>query len=324
MISNNYNINSIIRKIVTVYIFLFTYFIAQFYTENDQFLYHKTYNEINGLGFIESFAIYNFNLGSSEPIYFLISWISSNLEFSKNLVMSITNAILANIIFRVLNKLKTSLYLIVFIICTNYYLFGLYFAAERLKFAFIFFFLAFLINENVKKKYLFVFLSFTTHVQVLVLLVSSLFANTIERLIYFFKKFRFKFNLKSLIGIFVLTIPFYFLYDHLLTKFSNYSEVASTNNLLSNIFQSILFLFLSLLYTNEKKRTILIFIFILISASILGPDRVNMMAYVYFMFYASKIKNGFNFGLISTSLYFFVKSVYFILYVFQIGHGYPY
>lgn len=323
MISNKLNISSIIRKIVTVYIFLFTYFIAQFYTESDQFLYHKSYDEIKGLSLIEAFASYNLYLGSSEPIYFLISWVSSNLEFSKNLVMSISNAILANIIYRVFNKLNTSLYLIVFIICTNYYLFGLYFAAERLKFAFIFLFLAFLVHENFKKKYLYIFLSFITHIQVLVILASSLFANIFEWLMLFLKKFKFKFTLKYFIAFFVIIIAIIFLFDYLLQKFSNYSEIASSNDFISNIFQSILFLILSLLYTDDKRRTILIFLIIIFSASILGPGRLTMMAYMYFMFYSSKFKNGFNFGLISTSLYFFVKSIYFILYVFQMGHGYP-
>ena len=324
MISNKFNINSIIRKIVTVYIFLFTYFIAQFYTENDQFLYNKSYDAIKGLSLIEAFASYNLNLGSSEPIYFLISWVSSNLELSKNLIMSISNAILANIIFRVFNKLNTSIYIIVFIICTNYYLFGLYFAAERLKFAFIFLFLAFLVHENFKKKYLYFFLSFITHVQILVILAGSLFANIFEWLMLFLKKSKLKFTLKYFIAFFVLIIAIIFLFDYLLKKLSNYSEIASSNDFISNIFQSILFLILSLLYTDDKRRTILIFLIIIFSASILGPGRVTMMAYMFFMFYSSKFKNGFNFGLISTSLYFFVKSIYFIIYVFQIGHGYPY
>jgi hypothetical protein len=238
--------------------------------------------------------------------------------------MSIANAILANIIYRVLDKLNTSLYLIVFIICTNYYLFGLYFAAERLKFAFIFLFLAFLVNKNVKKKYLLLFLSLITHVQVLVIMASSLFATIFEGIILFFKNSKFKKNTKGFIGIIIISITILFLYEYLIQKFSNYSEIASSNNIFSNIFQSILFLFLSLLYTNDKRRAFLTFLIIIIAASILGPGRVTMMAYMFFMYYSSKFKNGFNFGLISTSLYFFIKSIYFILYVFQIGHGYPY
>ena len=133
------------------------------------------------MGIIEAFAAYHLFLSSDEPIYFLISWVSSNLDFSKDLIMSIANAILANIIFRVLNKMNTSLYLIVFIICTNFYLFGLYFAAERLKFAFIFLFLAFLVDENVKKKYLLLFLSLISHIQVLIIIASSKFSNIIEK-----------------------------------------------------------------------------------------------------------------------------------------------
>ena len=317
------NVNSLTRNIVTLYIFLFSYFIAQFYTSGDQLQYHGAFNGIKGLGLIEAFAAYHIYLSTDEPIYFLISWVFSNLDFSKNIVMSIANALLANILFRVLKKLNTSIYLIVFIICTNYYLFGLYFAAERLKFAFIFLFLAYLTDENVKRKYLLLFLSFISHIQVLVIMASTLFANTIEGLLIFVKKFKFKFNPRILVIILFLGVSLLFLNDHLLKKFSAWSEASSSNDLFSNTFQTILFLFLSLLYTDDKRRTIWIFIFILISASILGPTRVNMMAYVYFMFYSLKIKKGFNLGLITTSLYFSVKSIFFIINVFQFGHAYP-
>jgi hypothetical protein len=135
------NLNSLTRNIVTLYIFLFSYYIAQFYTSGDQLQYHGAFKEMKGLELIEAFGAYHIYLTSDEPIYFLISWLFSNLDFSKNIVMSIANALLANILFRALKKLNTSIYIIVFIICTNYYLFGLYFAAERLKFAFIFLFL---------------------------------------------------------------------------------------------------------------------------------------------------------------------------------------
>ena len=154
-------------------------------------------------------------------------------------------------------------------------------------------------------------------------MASSLFANTIEGLLFFVNKFKFKFNPRSLVVIFVLGISLLFLNEHLLQKFSAYSEATSSKELISNTFQTILFLFLSLLYTNDKRRTILIFIFILISASILGPSRVTMMAYMYFIFYSLKINKGFNLGVMTTSLYFSVKSIFFIINVFQFGHAYP-
>ena len=116
------NVNSLTRNIVTLYIFSFSYFIAQFYTAGDQLQYHSAFNEVKGLGLIEAFAAYHIYLSSDEPIYFLISWVSSNLDFSKDILMSIANALLANILFRVLKKLNTSIYLIVFIICTIFIL----------------------------------------------------------------------------------------------------------------------------------------------------------------------------------------------------------
>jgi hypothetical protein len=317
------NVNSLTRSLVTLYIFLFSYLIAQFYTAGDQFQYQSAFKEVKGLGLIEAFAAYHIYLSSDEPIYFLISWVSSNLNFSKDIIMSIANALLANILFRVLKKLNTSIYLIVFIICTNYYLFALYFAAERLKFAFIFLFLAFLADKNAKKKYLYLFLSFISHVQVLVIMASSLFANTIQGLLIFAKRFKFKFNPRSLIVFFVLALTFLFLNEHLLQKFTAYSESTSSKELISNTFQTILFLFLSLLYTDDKRRTILIFVFILISASILGSSRVTMMAYMFFMYYSLKIHKGFNLAIMTTSLYFSIKSIFFIINVFQFGHAYP-
>jgi len=319
---NKISIESLVRNTITILVLLLSLFFAPFYFEGDQLGYNNAYDGIKGSNVLEGYVLYNFYITSDEPIHFFILWIFSNLGIAKYVVMAFANAVLANVLTRMFFKWKVSIFVTCFIIFTNFYLLVLYFAAERLKFAFIFFFIAILLSDHVKRSYMFVLLSIVTHVQMLILVLGQFFAMVMQYLIAFLLTLKLKLSFGRIIFIIILFIPVIFLSDHILYKFKSYADISASKSLVSNTFQPIIFLLLSLVYSNNKKETFFIFFIVILSSSIVGPERITMIAYLYFMFYALRINRGINFGVIITSIYFFFKSIIFISNVIQNGHGF--
>lgn len=319
---NKISIELLIRNTITILVLLLSLFFSPFYFEGDQVPYNNAYDGIKGVNVLQGYLQYHLYITSDEPIHFLILWIFSNLGIPKDVVMAFANAILANVLTRLFFKWRVSIGIIVFIIFTNFYLLVLYFSAERLKFAFIFFFIAVLLSLRVKKTYLFIVLSILTHVQMLILVLSRFFAMVMQSVVSFFLTLKFKLKFTKVVFIIILFIPIIFLSEHILYKLNAYSDNSASKGLLLNTFQPLIFLVLSLFYSREKMATFFIFFIIIISSSIVGPERVTMMAYLYFMFYALRINKGINFGVVVTSFYYFAKSIIFVSNVLKNGHGF--
>jgi hypothetical protein len=320
------DIDKLFQFSIFIIIFFFTYFFSSYYVEGDQFQYKIAYDVVKDLGIVDAFIAYQFRINSTEPIHFFIVWIFSNLNIDKNLIMALSNAVLANIISRILIKRNVSLAIIFIIVTTNFYLYVLYFAAERLKFSFLFFFLAILFINKKKKSITLMLLSVVTHVQILVLIFSFIFSNVILKISSFFSTSKIKISFKNLVIIIFAAFPIFYLYnyfsEHILSKFTSYSDSSSSKGLIQNIWQPVFFAIVSYHYSKQKKSTILIFLFIILCSSLVGPERITMMAYIVFLFYALNINRGINYGVILSSFYFFIKSIGFISNVLKNGHGF--
>tara|TARA_B100000780_G_C21126621_1_gene457379 strand:- start:5692 stop:6678 length:987 start_codon:yes stop_codon:yes gene_type:complete len=313
--------SSIILFSITLAMFLFSFFFAPFYWYGDQVGYNNAYNAVRGSSLVLGYLDYQQHI-TGEPIHYFIVWVTSNLGLEKNLVMAFGNAILAYLIMRVFINLRVSLFVAIIIIFTNYYMLGLYFAAERLKFGFIFFFLALLYLNKPKLSIAFAITSIFTHAQQLLIYVSVLFSTVTTNIIYSLKTA--KLSTKNIFFIFAMVPVLLFFYEvggpYIIQKVITYNE-RSTGSLVS-LWKALLFLLLTLLYTPSRLQVLCIFSVLLFAALVVGPERVNMITYFVFMYYALQYKNGINVGVILTSSYFGLKSVQFILSVIDNGHGF--
>jgi hypothetical protein len=109
--------------------------------------------------------------------------------------------------------------------------------------------------------------------------------------------------------------------NHVFGKFHYYWHAAANNSIMS-YWQSILFFSLTLLYAKFRMGIVYTFGIIFIIIYLVGPERVNMMAYCFFIFHALQINRGFNFGVIITSFYFAFKSLFFVIDILQTGQGF--
>jgi hypothetical protein len=133
------------------------------------------------------------------------------------------------------------------------------------------------------------------------------------------------FRLRSILFLIFIAVTSLFLFlilsDHISAKFEYYSSIAQNNTFFS-LWKTLIFLMLTLHYSSSRIHVIWIFSTLLLAVVLVGPERINMLAYIFFMFYALKYKRGVNVGVALTSLYFGVKSIYFILDVLKTGQGF--
>ena len=156
------------RIIASSLVFIFSLLIYPHYTLGDQFFYRNFYASALDFGFIQSYIYYQSVLGSAEPGYFLLIRLFSGF-IQKDILMSFLNGFLAYILIFWAQKNKVS-WLAITPLFFNFYLFVLFFSAERLKLGILFLMLA--VNYAGPRRFIFSAISFISHVQTMVLIVN--------------------------------------------------------------------------------------------------------------------------------------------------------
>ena len=168
--------NTLIQILVVIFTFIMSIIITPLYYEGDQIGYTNAYNDMRGTNITDGFFIYQNNITTIEPIHFGLTWFFANIGFDKNIIMSLANCLLSLLVVKIFQKFKTNNFIIIAIVLSNFYLYVLYFSAERLKFSFIFLSLAVINFKNRKLLILFLLLSIFTHLQNIIIISALLFA----------------------------------------------------------------------------------------------------------------------------------------------------
>lgn len=305
------------RTLVVFLVFAGSLYIGPFYVLGDQVHYRKVYENLAGLSLVDGYIYYNSALDSLEFVHFFLSWLASRF-LDKDLFIAIANASLAWVAFELFQKWKASIFITALLVLTNYYLIAMYFSAERLKFGFIFLGLSFLYIDKVRCFYVFSFFSLIAHAQTLIVYFSL-----------FFRVFSSQLNKVVLSGriskiflivIVLLLVPVALMSGQLISKFNSYYDGLRGVSELARVF---VFLLLTLYYAREKVEALLIFIPLVFTVMLVGGDRVNVLAYFVFLYYALPVNKGFNVGVLLTSLYFTFGSFEYVSNIFEYGKNKP-
>jgi hypothetical protein len=317
-------LNSSINKytavlwMVTAYVFIFTLWISPFYVSGDQTSYVKAYNGVSNLDLVEGYLFYSLTLSSFEIVPFFFTWIASSLGLDKSLFMAISNATLAFLAIKLCKKLEVSLFVASIIVMTNFYLFVMYFAGDRLKFGFLFFIFSMLLLERSKTFYSVAVVAVFSHFQMLLMYLSLSFYSLVTGIYNLFISGRFSYRK---LWFMVLLIPIAFALEPIYTKLISYSQNSTEKSLFTFVNIS-LFLLLSLWYSKEKLRVAFIFIPLIFAISVVGAERINLIGYFVFLYYGLQCKRGLNVGVLVTTLYFAIKSYDFTINIIQHGDGF--
>ncbi len=295
--------------------FIFSLLIIDFYTHGDQSHYIRYWLNVQELSFSEAYVLLGISLGSAEPVYAFLTYVFSGI-IEKKIIMSILNASIVYLLVLWMLKKNVTIVIIPFLLL-NFYLLVLFFAAERLKIGLLFF----LIAEHYSKfKLVWYILSLLSHVSVLIILIvrySNIFYKLFLELIhgYITKKTIFY----IIIYIIISSAILYVLLEHIINKLE-YAHLDSLS--ISGILKMSVFIGMGVFYSQKKIEPIIAGLPLILTAGILGPDRVVMFGYFLFMYYGLQYKRGLNFGIFITTVYFIIASITFMDAIVLYGDGF--
>ncbi|KMM81060.1 hypothetical protein [Pseudomonas deceptionensis] len=291
-------------------------FIFPYFTAGDQEFYRSFYNGVSELSFAEGFAFYKDSLGTSEPGYFLLSFLLSPFV-PKDILFSVLNFVLFQQLFLWLlrNDVSRVLFPMLYL---NFYLLVLAFSAERLKLSLLFFLIGFCASSLLR--YLFLAASVISHVQVLILIASTQVRRLNAVLGALFQG-RVGYGFLSLAFLTMLMLAILFvLRDHIASKLGAYYGVWGGPEA---VLKPLLFTLLSVFYAQERKfEALLASLPLALCAYLIGEERIVIFSYFIFMFYALQVNRGLNVGVAITSLYFSYKGILFLSNVMFLGDGF--
>lgn len=307
--------------LIGVLVFFFSLWLSKLYVEGDQFGYHNAYRLLEGLGLRDGFVMYEHNVSGAEYVHFVFSLLGSNLGIDKNALMSLLNGVLAVCSLKLFRKWGVDFRVSCAIVLTNFYMVVLYFAAERLKFGFLFLVLSLLYFNKPWTAYSFALLSIASHFSMLMIYAGAWIAE-------FYNKLSMKVQLrsKSFLQLFLVLLPplALVLYEvkTVLWKLGTYTTLNDNLTVMSFIPLSVL-IALTSIYAKSICKSLLMFTPLLIGIVLVGSSRLNMMAYFIFLGFGLRVNAGVNAGVLLTSAYFFYKSIGFLANVLDHGHGFP-
>lgn len=302
-----------------VLVFLQSIFFLPLYVGGDQIHYRAFYEGVSEYGFSEGFDFYAATLSASEPLYYVLIYFFSGF-LSKDIFISFANAFLGFFMARLLLVNNVSILVLVALL-SNFYFLVILFAAERLKFAIFFTLLA--VSFSGRKSILCWVSALLSHAQILLLLAGVGFSRILKRLVpILHARLPIILIFEMLFFLFVASFVFIILGEHIAIKYRAYSS-GEWGGGFGSLLKPSVFVFLSIYYSKGKAlESFAVHIPLLVSAFLIGDDRVVILSYLVFMYYAVQVNRGLNLGVFSTTVYYFIKGAFFIENIILHGDGF--
>jgi hypothetical protein len=322
LINNNNNflkldLKTFLRGFVLLITFLISVFLGNLYVQGDQTVYIRTYNGMPDYSFFDAYLFYTFNISSIEIIHFVIVWFASNLGIDKVIFMSGCNTFIAGLIIRIFDKMNVSFTITALFILTNFYLYVIFFAAERLKFGILFFLLCIIYR---RRRYLYPILlttSILSHLQMIILFLCKAFQLLITEIRSIIFTLKLKWSL--LLPLPIILVGLLFLQNSIFEKILAYSKADSIFDFL----RIMIFFLISIFYARDKIEPVLYFFPLFVAVYFVSGDRVNMIGYIVSLYYCLPYRRGINLGMLITSFYFLYMNIDFVLRIIENGNGFP-
>lgn len=301
--------------IYATFAFVFSIYVAPFYTKGDQFSYSKFYEECFLPGQDQWFCYKN-TLSSSEPVYFFLSKIA-HLFLDKVTFISIFNALFVYVLTVLICNFYKAVWhrhIFIWLVFFNYYIYVLFFAAERLKFGFIFVCLALLFTNS--KRASFFCLAVLAHTQT-IFMITPYFTNLIlKSKLSIFKKFGI-ISVASLAGFGLFMI----LRAHIEEKILAYTVLDGSGSNIMGFMKTAVFVTLAAAST-RRYDPLIAGIPLLIASLILGGERVSILAFFMYLGYVIYYNKKMDIIMGIIMLYFVNSGYKFLFNIINYGSGY--
>lgn len=298
-------------------LYLYSYYLISNYVFGDQIIYRELYESFSGASFLEVPFVAERHISAFDSLSFYLLWIGAALGIDKDVYIALANTLLLLALYVLARRHSVNYSMIALLMC-NYYVIVLMTGAERLKFAFIFLFLAALMRKK-KWNIFFALLSVFAHLQSLILL-TSLALNQYKNIIWNLLRGNLRRSrISSVVGALVLgLVLFYSKLDAIGEKYNYYSQ---SGTFLESV-QIILFMLAGLLFIKNKFGFFISLLSLMMLTLFIGGNRVNMIAVfvgVYLFWIEGKGNHPF---LYVTMIYFAYKSLSFVSNILSYGNGF--
>lgn len=294
-----------------------SFIIGPYYIFGDQVHYYRVYNGLSGESLFDAYNFYKANIDSKEPVYFLLSWVSSTLGIDKVYFIAFFNVLLSFFAYKYFTKIGGHPFVVFLIVTFGYYSYVLFFAAERLKFGFLFLLIGLLYS---KRRYIFYVVSVLSHAQMIALLSSFVVFRFKDDVLNILRNNRVSKSTLFLLmsGSIISVLVFFIMREHLLSKINSYFEIRGFFELV----KLGSFFVLSYFYAKDKSNAVAFFLPLFFLVFIFGGERINFLGYFVFLYFALQYKKGFNLGNLFVNSYFFYTGAIFLWKIFKYGNGF--
>ncbi len=303
--------------LTVVLVFSLSLLFIPYYVYGDQVHYQRIYDGISYLNLSDAYIFYKTNIDSKEPVYFLLSWVSSTLGIDKVYFIAFFNVLLSFFAYKYFTKIGGHPFVVFLIVTFGYYSYVLFFAAERLKFGFLFLLIGLLYS---KRRYIFYVVSVLSHVQMIALLSSFVVFRFKDDVLNILRNNRVSKSTLFLLmsGSIISVLVFFIMREHLLSKINSYFEIRGFFELV----KLGSFFVLSYFYAKDKSNAVAFFLPLFFLVFIFGGERINFLGYFVFLYFALQYKKGFNLGNLFVNSYFFYTGAIFLWKIFKYGNGF--
>tara|TARA_B110000259_G_C14034363_1_gene408482 strand:- start:5659 stop:6627 length:969 start_codon:yes stop_codon:yes gene_type:complete len=319
MLDKKISLLSIVAFFLLVLCSPLIYIVYDLYYLGDLQHYNRVYEVISGSGNLsEQYLRYTIILAGYEVIHFLLIAIASEF-IPKQIFFTLINILFLFIGAAAVSKHTSKpFWLILIVFVSNFYIHILLFPAERLKFGFIFLFMALFFNKNFYYKYIFVILSILSHFSMLGIYVALLIEPTLrtsKRLILSgnIPKIIFPFMVLILLGSIFFAVP---ISIKIFGYYNNYG------NIFNAIPLTLLFILSYFHATRERKSLLLILLFFIFLSVIVGGFRINFFGIFFWQLHYLKYENIRSIPFILVFFYCFYKLFDFYNKVILYGDGF--
>ena len=298
-------------------IFGYSYFLISNYLYGDQNSYRALYDALSVVDFLDVPIIAERYITASDWLSFYLLWPGARLGIDKDIYISFFNTIMLLCLYVLARRHGVGYVMIALIMC-NFYIIVLMTGAERLKFAFVFLFLAELVHSR-KFKASFFLLSILSHLQSFILLVAASLNNYKDLFLKLLRgSLRKKLVPSILLALIFGAILFYVKTEAIAQKFESYREGGA----LTEGLQIAIFMAIGLIFIKNKLGFFICMLALMVGTIFIGGQRVNMIAVflgVYFFWLERKGNHPFLFFIM---VYFAFKSVPFVFNILNYGNGF--
>ena len=299
--------------------FVYAYLLIIPYTEGDQEYYRIFYNALSDTNITEVMPLALTKVASVEPVSIYVLLVGASLGIDKDIFISLLNIVLLLGLFLFCRKYEAGP-IPTFLLLTNFYIIVLMTGAERLKIAYIILLWATFYTSN--KARLLIGISGLAHLQNIIMFPSLLLANYSNSIRRIFKagKFKKELFLATIILLIFSAILFGVFNETIFKKVIG--AMSRVDSSIIQILNLVILTVVAIFATKNRWRMILLLLPMYPAVSILGGQRVNMIAVtlvIYFLATERMLNHPFVLFLL---FYFSIKSIPFIYNILKYGTGF--